>query len=152
MYGLDYKIIRLSNPYGPYQNPNGVQGAVTTFVYRVLKGEPIDVYGDGSVIRDYIYIEDAINGIINIANSQCEVQTFNLGTGKGYSIKELITTIEQTLSKKAHVLYTGVRKVDVPVNILDIEKYRTYISNEPFLDLSDGIAKTAAFMKKHYLL
>lgn len=56
MYGLDYRIIRLANPYGPYQRPNGVLGAVTTFTYKAIKREEIQVYGDGSVVRDYIYI------------------------------------------------------------------------------------------------
>ena len=59
MYGLDYRIIRLANPYGPYQRPNGVLGAVTTFTYKALKGDEITVYGDGSVVRDFIYIEQS---------------------------------------------------------------------------------------------
>ena len=63
MYGLDYRIIRLANPYGPYQRPNGVLGAVTTFTYKALKGDEIIVYGDGSVVRDFIYIDDAVRAI-----------------------------------------------------------------------------------------
>ena len=69
MYGLDYRIIRLANPYGPYQRPNGVLGAVTTFTYKALKGDEITVYGDGSVVRDFIYIDDAIRAIMKIVNS-----------------------------------------------------------------------------------
>lgn len=68
MYGLDYRIIRLANPYGPYQRPNGVLGAVTTFTYKALKGDEITVYGDGSVVRDFIYIDDAIRAIMKIVN------------------------------------------------------------------------------------
>ena len=68
MYGLDYRIIRLANPYGPYQRPNGVLGAITTFTYKALCNDEITVFGDGSVIRDYIYIDDAIRAIMNIAN------------------------------------------------------------------------------------
>lgn len=56
MYGLDYRIIRLANPYGPYQRPNGVLGAVTTFIYKALKGDEIMIYGDGSVVRDFILL------------------------------------------------------------------------------------------------
>lgn len=70
MYGLDYRIIRLANPYGPYQRPNGVLGAVTTFTYKALKGDEITVYGDGSVVRDFIYIDDAIRAIMKIVNIQ----------------------------------------------------------------------------------
>lgn len=70
MYGLDYRIIRLANPYGPYQRPNGVLGAVTTFTYKALKGDEITVYGDGSVVRDFIYIDDAIRAIMKIVNGE----------------------------------------------------------------------------------
>ena len=66
LYHLDYRVIRLANPYGPYQRPNGILGAVTTFTYKALINEPITVFGDGSVVRDFIYIDDAIRGIINI--------------------------------------------------------------------------------------
>lgn len=70
MYGLDYRIIRLANPYGPYQRPNGVLGAVTTFTYKALKGDKIVVYGDGSVVRDFIYIDDAIRAIMKIVRRE----------------------------------------------------------------------------------
>jgi len=73
MYGMDYRIIRLSNPYGPYQRPNGVLGAVTTFTYKALKGKEISVYGDGSVVRDFIYIDDAVKAIMK--NCEWKEQT-----------------------------------------------------------------------------
>lgn len=94
MYGLDYRIIRLANPYEPYQRPDGVLGAVTTFTYKALKGEKINVYGDGSVIRDFIYIQDAVRAIIKVVNGESEHHVFNLGCGYGTSIKKLLETIE----------------------------------------------------------
>lgn len=87
LYGLDYRIIRLANPYGPYQRPNGVLGAVTTFTYKALRHEKITVYGDGSVIRDYIYIDDAIRAMQKIVEGESKHRTFNLGCGEGTSIK-----------------------------------------------------------------
>ena len=60
MYNIDYRVVRLANPYGPYQRPNGILGAVSTFTYKALNDEEITVYGDGSVIRDFIYIEGSI--------------------------------------------------------------------------------------------
>ena len=81
MYGFDYRIIRLANPYGPYQRPNGVLGAVTTFTYKALKHEPITVYGDGSVVRDFLYIDDAVRGILNIVSGDAQDRIFNLGSG-----------------------------------------------------------------------
>lgn len=150
MCGLDYRIIRLSNPYGPYQRPNGVLGAVTTFTYKAIKNEEIAVYGDGSVVRDFIYIDDAIKGILNIVNGDCKYRTFNLGCGHGTSIKEVLTCIESALGISLKIKYEKGRAVDVPVNYLDISRYEKYYGNLNPISLHDGIIKTAEFMKKYY--
>lgn len=150
MYGLDYRIIRLANPYGPYQRPNGVLGAVTTFTYKALKGDEITVYGDGSVVRDFIYIDDAIRAIMKIVNGENKHRTFNLGCGYGTSIKQVLETIEKALGIKLNVSYLEGRKVDVPVNYLDISRYEKYYGALNPISLDDGIRKTADFMKKEY--
>lgn len=150
MYGLDYRIIRLANPYGPFQKPNGVLGAVTTFTYKSLIGEPIMVYGDGAVVRDFIYIDDAVNGILKIANGNSEHKTFNLGYGVGHNIKEVIETIQLVLNKKVDVQYLPGRKVDVPRNVLDISRYENTYGKLNAISLSEGIEKTIEFMKKSY--
>lgn len=150
MFGLEYRIIRLANPYGPYQRPNGVLGAVTTFTYKALKGEEINVYGDGSVIRDFIYIDDAVRGIQKIVNGNDRHHTFNLGCGYGTSIKKLLETIESVLNIKLNVKYTDARKVDVPVNYLDIKRFETAYGCLNPISLEEGIKKTAEFMKEFY--
>lgn len=152
MYGLDYRIIRLSNPYGPFQRPNGVLGAVTTFTYKALIGEEIVVYGDGSVVRDFIYIDDAIYGILKIVDGVDSHHTFNLGSGQGTSIKQVLATIERTLGVDLKVKYTNGRKVDVPVNYLDINRFETAYGKLKLTKLEDGIKKTAEFMKEFYEL
>lgn len=151
MYGLDYRIVRLANPYGPYQRPNGMLGAVTTFTYKALKGEKIHVYGDGSVIRDFIYIDDAVRGIMNIVNGDSKYHTFNLGCGYGTSINKVLKTIESALDIKLDIVYEEGRVVDVPVNYLDISRYeKCYGSLNP-ISLEEGIQRTAAFMRREFL-
>ena len=150
MYGLDYRIIRLANPYGPYQRPNGVLGAVTTFTYKALKGDEITVYGDGFVVRDFIYIDDAIRAIMKIVQGENKHRTFNLGCGYGTSIKQVLETIEKALGIKLNASYLEGRKVDVPVNYLDISRYEKYYGALNPISLEDGIRKTADFMKKEY--
>lgn len=152
MYGLDYRIIRLANPYGPYQRPNGVLGAVTTFTYKALKGDEITVYGDGSVVRDFIYIDDAIRAIMKIAKGENKHRTFNLGCGYGTSIKQVLETIEKALGKSMNVSYIEGRKVDVPVNYLDISRYEKYYGALNPISLEEGIKKTVDFMKHEYNL
>ena len=150
MYGLDYRIIRLSNPYGPYQRPDGRLGVITNFTYKALKGEDIYVYGSGSIVRDYIYIDDAIRGIHNIVNGTSPYKTFNLGCGYGTTIKEIIQAIESVLNVKLNINYTTARKVDVPVNYLDISRYEAAYGTLSPLNLEDGIKKTAKFLKQFY--
>ena len=150
MYNLDYRIIRLSNPYGPYQSPNGVLGAVTTFTYKALRGEAISVYGDGSVVRDFIYIDDAIRGILQIVNGESPHRTFNLGCGYGTSIRTVLQTIEKALGIELKVTYSEARPVDVPVNYLDIRRYEGAYGKLDPVCLETGIRLTADFMRKHY--
>lgn len=148
MYGLDYRIIRLANPYGPYQRPNGILGAVTTFTYKALKGEEITVYGDGSVVRDFIYIDDAVRGILNIVNGENKFRTFNLGCGYGTSINEVLDTVRKALGSEVNVIYKAGRSVDVPVNYLDIRRYEKCYGKLNPVSLEDGIKKTVEFMKR----
>lgn len=150
MYGLDYRIIRLANPYGPYQKPNGILGAVTTFTYKALKGESIEVYGDGTVIRDFIYIDDAIRAILTITNGESEHHIFNLGSGYGTSINEVLDTIKNTLSVKMNIIYKDARKVDVPINYLDISRYEKEYGKLNPITLSEGVKRTSEFIKENY--
>lgn len=150
MYGLDYKIIRLSNPYGPYQRPNGILGVVSTFTYKALKEEEIVVYGDGSVVRDFIYIDDAIRAITKIAEGRDEYHIFNLGCGYGTSIRNVIEIIHSTLKIDLRVIFKKGRKTDVPENYLDITRYETCYGRLDPIPLNEGIKKTAEFMKRYY--
>lgn len=147
MHKLDYRIVRLANPYGKYQNPNGVQGVVTTFVYKALNNEPVRLYGDGSVVRDYIYVEDAVKAIIQIATYNGEQKIFNVGTGVGCSVKEIIAAIENTLQIKMDIDYQPGRAVDVPVNILDISRFTDEIGAMQYISLEEGILKTRDYLE-----
>ncbi|HCJ08068.1 MAG TPA: epimerase [Lachnospiraceae bacterium] len=148
MYGLDYRIIRLANPYGPYQRPNGVLGAVTTFTYKALKGEQIQVYGDGTVVRDFIYIDDVIRAIIKIVYGESRHHIFNLGCGYGTSIRTVLETVEEALHIKMDIVYQPARAVDVPVNYLDISRYENDYGKLNPISLEDGIKKTAEFLMR----
>lgn len=150
-YGIDYKIIRLSNPYGPYQRPNGLLGVVTTFVYKALNGEQVYVYGDGSVVRDFIYIDDVIRAIENIVNIDSKYNIFNLGCGYGTSIKTLIKTIESTLDIKVNAVYKKGRTVDIPVNFLDMSRYEACYGRLNPISLEEGIKNTVDFLKKDFM-
>ena len=152
IYGFDYRIIRLSNPYGPWQRPNGVLGAVTTFTYKALAHEPITVYGDGSVVRDFIYIDDAVRGILNIVNGDSPQHLFNLGSGHGTCIRQVLDTICRELEVEPEIIWQEARPVDVPVNYLDISRYEAAYGSLDPIPLESGIRKTADFLKRCYRL
>lgn len=147
-FGLDYRIIRLANPYGPYQRPNGKLGVVTSFVYEALKGNILQVYGDGKVVRDFIYIDDAIRGIRNIANDENELRVFNLGSGTGNSVNQVIDEIKNTIDSNIKVEFIASRPADVPENYLDISRYEKYYGKLNPISLHEGILKTANFLKR----
>lgn len=149
MHGLDYKIIRLSNPYGPYQRPNGKLGVISTFIYRALNQQKIVVYGDGSVVRDYIYIDDAIGGIELIVNSETKDKIFNLGSGNGRSVNDVISIIANVLNLPIEVEYIDKRSVDVPKNVLDISRFKKVAGgNVVFKSLEEGMSLTMYFFQK----
>lgn len=148
MYGLDYRVIRLSNPYGPYQRPNGKLGVITTFIYRALNNQIISVYGDGSVIRDYIYVEDAIKGIVRIATCEAEDKIYNLGSGVGTSVNDIIDIIRNITGRNLEVKYDEKRSVDVPINVLDVGRFRAICGDKlENVSLEEGIRKTIRFME-----
>ena len=147
LHGLDYRIIRLSNPYGPHQRPDGVQGVVTTFLYRTLMGEPIRLYGDGSVVRDYIFIDDAVRGILAIAQDGAPRRLYNLGSGQGTSVAELIRLLPEVTGKKPVVEHLPARAADVPVNILDVSRFHADFDIGAFIPLKEGMRRTVDFFK-----
>lgn len=148
LYGLDYRIVRLANPYGYYQRPNGTLGVITTFTYNAIIGRTITVYGDGSIVRDYIFIDDAIRAILNITNLECKYKIFNVGSGIGSNINSIIQIIKNVVKKDIKVEYKKGRKVDVPINILDVSRYENYFGQASLIDLNQGIELTRVFLEQ----
>ena len=148
LYGLRSAIIRPSNPYGPRQNPKSIQGVVPVFLGKIKDGEPIEIWGDGEVIRDYLYIDDLVDGIYKAALLDTPYAILNLGSGVGHSINEILRMIRKVVGREIKVTYTKRRSLDVPKIYLDISRARKDLSWEPVTSLDDGIKKTWDFIKK----
>ena len=149
MYKLDYRVVRLSNPYGPYQRPNGKLGVITNFVYKALNGQEVSVYGDGTVIRDFLFIDEAITAIETLACEDSQYKLYNVGSGTGKSINELLNIIENVLDTKINVQYHEGRDVDVKENILDISRYTREYGAICHMTIEEGIKRTAEFMTRN---
>jgi len=145
-HSIDCRIARIANPYGAGQNTTRGQGAVSVFLDKALRNEPIVIWGDGTVVRDYIHISDTAAGLATLALAQAGDLgghcVFNIGSGVGHSLNDLISEIARILGRRLNVEYTEARTFDVPVNILSIERARENLGWQPFLDFSDGLAFT----------
>jgi UDP-glucose 4-epimerase len=126
--GLDVRIARISNPFGAGQTPAKMQGAATVFARKIIKSEPIEIWGDGRIVRDYVDVADVASGLMAIMDmdSPCfeDSPVFNIGSGHGLSLIELIQKLEDAAGRQADVRFTAQRNFDVPVNILDVSKLR----------------------------
>jgi UDP-glucose 4-epimerase len=132
-------ILRLSNPYGPRQRVEAAQGAVRIFLQRALDGLPIEIWGDGKTIRDYIYISDVATAFASAINYEGIEQVFNLGTGIGISLNELLDAIELLLKHPIKRIYFPKRAFDVPISILDNSRIREAFNWSPEIDLINGL-------------
>lgn len=139
---LEYSAARIANPYGERQNPNARQGAIGVFLGCIARGQPITIYGDGQVVRDFIYIRDAAEGLIACADyvpGPGAPRVFNVGSGQGYSLNQIIETLKKVVDVEVKVNHIPGRAVDVPSNVLDIELARKLLKWEPKVDLETGV-------------
>jgi len=148
LHGLDYCILRLANPFGERQRVVAAQGAVAVFLHRAWHGETIHIWGDGSVVRDYIYIKDAVRAFVKALSYQGEQRVFNIGSGQGTSLNQLLAGIEALLGRPVAVEYEHGRKFDVPVNVLDISRARSLLGWQPTVNFRDGLAVTLEALQK----
>jgi UDP-glucose 4-epimerase len=139
---IDYVILRIANPYGAGQNPNGKVGAIPVFLNKIIHQEPIKIWGDGSVVRDYIYIDDVVAAFSKVIESSPEQRLFNIGSGCGVSLNQLIQLIGNILNMDVAVEYEEARSCDIPVNVLDISRAKTYLDWAPHTSLEQGILMT----------
>lgn len=146
-YNLDYEILRLSNPYGKKQFPGGSQGVIPTFIKNILNDNEIKVFGDGSSIRDYLYIDDFIDLSIKLLSNNKKNNILNVGSGNGTSIGKLIEKMELLIGKKANINFLPPRKFDVSQIYLNIDKVSKVYDWKPKITLDEGLQKTIDWVK-----
>ena len=119
---LRYLIVRPSNPYGHGQNLHGKQGLVAVAIGKILEDKPVEVWGDGSAIRDYIYIDDLAKVFYQLIDKDVYNETINLGSGRGYSVNDILAFLKIITKKDFKIVYENARPMDVSNMVLDIEK------------------------------
>lgn len=137
--GLKYLIIRPSNPYGHGQNLHGKQGLVAVAIGKIIENKSVEVWGDGSAIRDYIYIEDLANAFYQLISKDVCNETINLGSGRGYSVNDVLAFLKIISKVDFKIEYKNARPVDVSNMVLDIKKM-TQFTDVILTPMLDGIS------------
>ena len=142
LYGITGIILRVSNPYGARQRPESGQGAISTFIHRALKNKELEIWGDGNVVRDYLFIDDVATAFERAVRYEGPERIFNIGSGQGKSLNEIISILEILLGQPLKKNYINSRPYDVPVNILNTSRATRELGWSPSVSLNDGLKRT----------
>jgi UDP-glucose 4-epimerase len=143
LHGIDYCSLRIANPYGEGQRTEKAQGAIGVLLERVLNGRPFEIWGDGSVVRDYIHVSDVVRALIaGAAATETASKVFNIGTGRGTSLSELVDVVERAIGRRAQRIYLPARGFDISENVLDTVRATEELGWTASVSLDDGIRRT----------
>ncbi len=148
-FNLPVTIVRPFNTFGPRQSPRAV---IPTIITQMLAGNVVKL-GSLDTIRDFNFVKDTVNGFINIArNSNCEGEVINIGSGRGYSIKELFIIINSIIKKDVRLLIDNKRirpaKSEVKALICNYKKAKKIVKYEPEYTLRQGLLETIEYFKR----
>jgi UDP-glucose 4-epimerase len=144
--GLNYVALRLSNPFGERQSPLRALGALTVFLHRTLKRQDIEIWGDGAVTRDFIYVGD-VAATVYLATAIPISGVYNVGTGTGLSLRDILVHIQDVVGVEPTVAWFPSRSFDVPRIVLDAEKLRKATDWRCTTSVKDGVAITADWLR-----
>lgn len=151
-HGLEYRALRVANVYGPFQTGEKQQGVVAAFLSKALSGKAVEIWGDGQAVRDYVYVADVAEAVVAAIGHQGERRIFNIGSGVGLSLADIISAIEGLLGRSLEKHFKSARATDVPVNILDCGLAKTALGWQANTAFMDGLHLTADWMKASILM
>jgi len=144
LYGLNYVIFRFFNIYGPYQT----EGLIPILHKRLSSKQPIDIYGGGSQIRDYVFIKDVVPFFHRAINDESvKNMLLNIGTGKGTSVIEIVNTAAKILDVKPNMNFQPARKGEIDNYIADVNLLKSVFGKVPSTTVEDGLKDTFAWLK-----
>ncbi|TKC91779.1 NAD-dependent epimerase/dehydratase family protein [Trinickia terrae] len=146
-YGIKANILRVANPYGERQRVETAQGAITVFLDKALRGQAIEIWGDGTVTRDYLYIADVAEAFARAVQYDGGESVFNISSGHGTSLNDIIGMMEAVLGRAIERTYRPGRPFDVPVSVLDNALAQKELGWKPEIALDAGMRKTALWLR-----
>jgi UDP-glucose 4-epimerase len=148
LQGLEYAVLRVANPFGPYQSPDRRQGVVPALMYRIMHGQPVEIWGNGHVVRDYLYIDDVVTALLAIVGYCGAHRVFNVGGGAGRSVLEVVDDIAEVLGRpRFERVHKPGRATDVPVNVLDVSLIEREIGWCPTTPWLEALRATAEWLR-----
>ena len=144
LHGLDGLVLRVANPYGERQRLDATQGVVPVFLGKALRGEPLQIWGDGSTVRDFLHISDVVAALLAAARYSGEERLFNVGSGEGLSLNQLVDLLGSELQRPLAVEYLPARGFDVPTNVLCIELAQRCLGWSPQVPVAEGLHRLCA--------
>ena len=145
--GVQYCIVRPSNVYGDGQRLNIGQGVIGVLADRALRGEPLEIWGTGESLRDYLYVEDLVAATLALVDYSGPHQVFNVSSGVGHSVLDIVRLISDELGVTPQINYQPKRGFDVPVNVLDSSRLIAETGWRPNVGLEEGVARTVKWLR-----
>jgi UDP-glucose 4-epimerase len=146
-YGIRSVLLALANVYGPRQDPHGEAGVVAIFLGRMLRGETPVIYGDGTQVRDYVFVGDVVDAFVRSMGSSF-AGGVNVGTGTGTSVLELFRACTRTLGYKGEPAFEPPRTGELKRSILDVALAARELGWKPKTSLLQGLKRTAAYLSE----
>jgi UDP-glucuronate 4-epimerase len=149
LYGFPQSGLRFFTVYGPWGRPDM---AYYGFTEKMLKGEPIEVYGEGRMARDFTYIDDIVDGILGVLDhppGQGEHEVYNIGDNDPVGLMEMISTLEAALGIEAQKVFLPMQPGDVPATFANIDKLRALCGYKPKVKLAEGLARFVDWRKTY---
>jgi UDP-glucuronate 4-epimerase len=146
LYGLAVNCLRFFTVYGPRQRPDL---AIHKVARLIETGQPVPIYGDGTMMRDFTYIDDIINGVVAAIDRCSDYEIYNLGESQPISVNDLVTELEHALGKKAARQYLPLQPGDVDRTYADVAKAETCLGYKPSTDIRAGLAHFVAWLRQN---
>lgn len=140
--GLSAVSLRIANPFGEHQSSARGQGFVSAAIGAALSGAPLSIWGDGSVVRDYVHVDDVVEALVSALVHRGPGPAFNIGSGEGRSLTQVVEAVEAVSGSPIDVRYEPGRVIDVPVNVLDVRRAASELDWRPSIAFEEGLRRT----------
>jgi UDP-glucose 4-epimerase len=148
LYEIEHRILRIANPYGPGQSHTRRQGLIGVAIGRALQSSAFEIWGDGSVVRDFVYIDDVAQAFVRAIAYDGPQTVFNVGSGAGISVRHAVEYIYEACgADRSLISLRPGRAADVPRNVLANDLIAGETGWRPLVSWPEGIARTIAWMK-----